>query len=280
VAYADTTWDAPVRVIEPRSGWMPIGWRELWEYRELLGFLVWRDVKVRYKQTVLGAAWAILQPVLNMAVFTVLFGRWAKMPSDGVPYPLFAFAALLPWTFFSNAIAAASSSLVGNTHLISKVYFPRLLVAFASLGTGLLDLAVALVVMFALMAGYGVAPTMRLLALPLLVALTAATACGIGAALAALCAIYRDFRYVVPFALQFWMFASPVIYPASMVPPRWRPIFLLNPLVGIIDGFRASLLGQPFDLSALAASAIITFAAGWCSLMYFRRVERRVADLI
>jgi lipopolysaccharide transport system permease protein len=197
-----------------------------------------------------------------------------------VPYPLFAFAALIPWTFFSNALGASANSLIGNTHLISKIYFPRLLISFSSLGTGLLDLAVALLVMFAMMAGYGVAPGMRLFALPFLVVLTAAAACGVGSGLAALCAIYRDFRYVVPFALQLWMFASPVIYPITMVPPRWRPLLYLNPLAGAIDGFRASLLGQPFNVPALATSAAVTLLAGWAGLMYFRRVERRVADLI
>jgi len=199
-----------VYTIEPSSGWTPIGWGELWDYRELFGFLVWRDVKVRYKQTVLGAAWAVLQPLTTMAMFTVLFGRWAKLPSDGVPYPLFAFAALLPWTLFANGVAAAAVSLVGNTHLISKVYFPRLLVSLAPLGTGLVDFAVALVVMFALCVVYHVPPTARLLLLPLVVSVALLTAAGVGSFLAALCGVYRDVRYVMPLLLQLWMFASPV----------------------------------------------------------------------
>ena len=204
---------SPLTVIAPRAGWIAIGWRELWEYRELLGFLVWRDIKVRYKQTVLGASWAILQPLATMVVFSLLFGRLAKMPSDGLPYPIFAFAALLPWTFFANAVSASANSLVGNTHLISKVYFPRLLIAMSSIGAALLDLAVALVVLFGLLAFYGVGVTLQLAALPALALLTLLLAFGVGSALAALCALYRDVRYVVPFLLQLWMFASPVIYP-------------------------------------------------------------------
>ncbi len=183
-----------VRVIEPQSGWVPIGWRELWDYRELLGFLVWRDVKVRYKQTVLGAAWAVIQPLMTMVLFTLLFGRLAKMPSDGLPYAPFAFAALVPWTFFANAIVSSANSLVGNTHLISKVYFPRLLIALSSLGTGLLDMFVALGVMLAMLAWYRFGITWHLLALPAFIALSVAVAFGVGAALSALCAMYRDVR--------------------------------------------------------------------------------------
>jgi lipopolysaccharide transport system permease protein len=270
----------PLTVIEPRPGWIPIGWRELWEYRELLGFLVWRDVKVRYKQTVLGASWAVLQPLATMVVFSVLFGRWAKMPSDGVPYPLFAFAALIPWTFFANSVSASANSLVGNTQLISKVYFPRLLIALSSIGTGLVDLAVALAVMIAMIVFYGVVITWQLAVLPALLLLTLLTAVGVGSALAALCAIYRDVRYVVPFLLQLWMFASPVIYPVSLIPSEWRWLFYLNPLVGAIDGIRASLLGLPFAWTPIAWSSAITAVALWAGLSYFRRVERRVADLI
>ena len=267
-------------IIEPRSGWIPIGWRELWEYRELLGFLVWRDIKVRYKQTVLGASWAVLQPLATMGVFSLLFGHWAKMPSDGLPYPLFAFAALLPWTFFANAVSACANSLVGNTHLISKVYFPRLLIALSSIGTALVDLGVAMVVMFALLAYYGVGVTSELAALPALALLTLLLAFGVGSALAALCAMYRDVRYVVPFLLQLWMFASPVIYPVSLIPAEWRWIAYLNPMVGAIDGFRSALVGLPFNWTAIGSSYAITLAALWAGLSYFRRVERLVADLI
>jgi lipopolysaccharide transport system permease protein len=270
----------PLRIIEPRTGWIPIDWAELWEFRELLGFFVWRDVKLRYKQTVLGAAWAIAQPVMTTLMFTLLFGRWARMPSDGMPYALFAFAALIPWTFFSNAIAAAAASLTGNTHLISKVYFPRLLISLAPLGAGLIDLAVALAVMLAMMAWYGIAPTWRLLALPVFTLLTVAVAFGVGSALGALCALYRDVRYVIPLLTQLWMFASPVIYPLNFVPEQWRWIFYLNPLVGAIGGFRSSLLGSPFNWPAIACAWMVTGAIAWLGLAYFRRVERRLADLI
>jgi lipopolysaccharide transport system permease protein len=270
----------PLRVIEPRSGWIPIDWAELWEFRELLGFFVWRDVKLRYKQTVLGAAWAIVQPVMTTLMFTLLFGRWARMPSDGMPYALFAFAALIPWTFFANAIAAAAASLTGNTHLISKVYFPRLLISLAPLGTGLIDLIVALGVMLAMMTWYGIAPTWHLLALPMFTLLTVAVAFGVGSALGALCVIYRDVRYVIPLVTQLWMFASPVIYPLNFVPPRWHWIFYLNPLVGAIDGFRSSLLGLPFNWPAIACAWIVTSAIACLGLAYFRRVERRLADVI
>jgi len=272
--------DQPVRVIEPRSGWVPVDWRELWEYRELLGFLIWRDVKVRYKQTVLGAAWAILQPVMTMVVFTLLFGRWAKMPSDGMPYSLFAFAALIPWTFFANALGASSSSLVGNTHLISKVYFPRLLISLSSLGTGLLDLVVSLGVMLVMMAAYGAGFTWHLLALPPMILLTLLVAFGVGSGLSSLNVMYRDIRYVVPFLTQLWLFASPVIYPVTLVPPRWRWLFYLNPMVGAVDGFRSALLGTPFNMPALGVSAVVTLLMVWGGLSYFRRIESRVADLV
>jgi lipopolysaccharide transport system permease protein len=267
-----------VFVIEPRSGWVPFDWRELWAYRELLGFLVWRDLKVRYKQTVLGAAWAILQPLMTMAVFTILFGRWANMPSDGLPYSLFAFAALIPWSFFANAFAATSGSLVGSTHLVSKVYFPRLLIPLSSLGAGLMDVVISLAVMLVMMQFYDVAMTWQLLALPLMIVLTLAIAFGVGAAASSLNVMYRDIRYVVPFLTQIWMFGSPVIYPVSLVPAEWRWAYYLNPMAGAIDGFRGALLGTPFNLPALGTSAIVTVVLLWIGLAYFRRVEGRIAD--
>jgi lipopolysaccharide transport system permease protein len=270
----------PLTIIEPRSGWHPIAWRELWSYRELLGFLVWRDVKVRYKQTLLGAAWAVLQPLAATAVFTVLFGRWAKMPSDGVPYPVFAFAALVPWTFFSNAVAGAASSLVGNTHLVSKVYFPRLLITMSSIATQLLDMAVALAVLFGLLALYSIGPTWQAAALPLAIAIVLLCALGVGAALAALCAVYRDVRYVVPLFLQLWMFASPVIYPVSLVPADWRWLFYLNPLAGAIDLFRSALVGLPLAWAPLGWSMLASLLLAWAGVACFRHIESRVADLI
>jgi lipopolysaccharide transport system permease protein len=267
-------------VIEPRSGWHPIAWRELWSYRELLGFLVWRDVKVRYKQTVLGAAWAVLQPLAAMAVFTVLFGRWAKMPSDGIPYPVFAFAALVPWTFFSNAVSSAAGSLVGNTHLVSKVYFPRLLITISSIATQLLDMAVALAALVVLLALYSMAPTWQAVALPVAIAIVLLCAVGVGAALAAVCAIYRDVRYVVPLLLQLWMFASPVIYPVSLVPAEWRWLFYLNPLAGAIEAFRSALVGLPLAWAPLGWSMLVALVLAWIGVACFRQVESRVADLI
>ena len=270
----------PLRVIEPSSGWVPIGWQELWDHRELFGFLVWRDVKVRYKQTILGAAWAVLQPLATMLLFTLLFGRWANMPSDGVPYPLFAFAALIPWTFFSNAVSTSANSLVGNTHLIGKVYFPRLLIPLASIGVGLVDLAVALAVILGLMAFYQIGLTWQIALVPVLTLLMLLVAFGVGSALAALGAMYRDVRYVVPFLLQFWMFASPVIYPVSLVPPEWHWVLYVNPLAGAIHGYRAALLGLPFQWTPIAASSAVAALTVWGGLHYFRRVERRVADLI
>jgi lipopolysaccharide transport system permease protein len=268
-----------VRVIEPSTGWVPIDWPELWSYRELLGFLIWRDAKVRYKQTVLGAAWAILQPLMTMLLFTVLFGRWAKMPSDGAPYSLFAFAGLIPWTFFANALGSSAGSLVGNTHLISKVYFPRVLISLSSLGTGLIDLLVALAVMLGMMAWRGTPVTWHLLALPPLILLTAAIAFGVGSGLSALNVMYRDIRYVVPFLTQLWMFASPVIYPMTLVPQRWRWAFYLNPMAAAIDGFRAALLGTSFNPAAIGCSCAVTLLILWAGLSYFRRIESRVADL-
>jgi lipopolysaccharide transport system permease protein len=279
-AAADEAARTAVRVLEPRSGWVAIGWGELWEYRELLGFLVWRDVKVRYKQTVLGAAWAILQPLMTMVMFTLLFGRWAKMPSDGLPYQVFAFAALLPWTFFSNAVSSAAASLVGNTHLISKVYFPRLLIAMASIGTGLVDFAVALGVMLVLLVYYRVGLTWNLAAIPLLSVLMLMISFGVGSLLAALCGMYRDVRYLVPPLMQLWMFGSPVIYSVTLVPARWRWLFYLNPLVGVIDGFRSALLGLPFNWPSIGLSAIVGLFSLWIGFAYFRSVERRVADLL
>jgi homopolymeric O-antigen transport system permease protein len=270
----------PVRVIEPRSGWAPIDVRELWEYRDLLAFLIWRDVKVRYKQTVLGAAWAILQPLATMAVFTILFGRWAEMPSDGVPYPIFAFAALTAWTFFSNAVSAAANSLVGSTHLVSKVYFPRVLIVLSSIGTGLVDLGVSLLVMLGLLVYYRVGLSWNIAALPALTLIILCVAVGVGSTLAALCAVYRDVRYVVPFMLQIWMFASPVIYPLTLVPAARRSLFFLNPMAGAIDGFRSALLGLPFRWAPIVWSVIVAILVVLTGLTYFRRVERRVADLI
>ncbi len=226
----------PVRVFGAHRGWRLLDLRELWEFRELLYFLIWRDVKVRYKQTVLGAAWAVLQPVLYMVLFTIVFGRLAHLPSDGVPYPVFVLAGLLPWTFVANAVTSAGTSLVNNANLITKVYFPRLIVPLGSVGAGLVDLGVGLVLLFGLLWHYHVALTPGIVLLPLVLieALVVAVACG--AMLSALTVTYRDFRYVVPFAVQMWMYATPVVYPATLVPDRWRPLLWLNPMAGVVGG--------------------------------------------
>lgn len=266
-------------VIRPRPGWIAINWRELWESRELLMFLVWRDVTVRYKQTVLGVAWAVLQPVFSMVVFTVIFGNLAKMPSDGVPYPVFVYAGLLPWMFFANAVAGASQSLLNQQALLTKIYLPRLFVPAAAVGGGLVDLAVSFVVFAVLMAIYGVIPGPGLLALPLLVVLTTMAAVGIGLTLAAVTVTYRDFRYVIPFLIQAWLYLSPVIYPVALVPESWRWVLALNPMTGIIEGFRASLLGKDWNLQTLVMSFLMATLFLVYGLFYFRKMERRFADI-
>lgn len=266
-------------IIRPRPGWISIDWRELWDSRELLAFLVWRDVSVRYKQTVLGLAWAILQPVFTMLVFTVIFGNLAQMPSQGVPYPIFVYAGLLPWMFLSTAVTGASQSLVSQQALLTKIYLPRLFVPAASIGGGLVDLLVSSGVFALLMAYYGVVPGWGLLAVPLLVLLTLVASLGVGLALAALTVTYRDFRYVIPFMVQAWMYLSPVIYPVTLVPPKWQLLLAVNPMVGIIDGFRSALLGTPWNLPALAMSTACASALLLFGLFYFRKTERRFADV-
>lgn len=268
-----------VTLIQPRSGWIAIDWRELWEHRELLYFLVLRDVMVRYKQTVLGVAWAVLQPVFSMVVFTIIFGKLAKLPSDGIPYPVFVYAGLLPWMFFANAVTGASNSLLNQQALLTKIYLPRLFVPAAAVGGGLVDLCVSFAVFAGLMLLYGVVPGWGLLAVPLLVLLAVIAAFGVGLTLAALTVTYRDVRHVVPFLVQAWLFISPVIYPVSMVPAEWQWLLALNPMTGVIDAFRSALLDRPWNLSALAtstASALVLLVYG---LFYFRKTERRFADI-
>ena len=267
-------------VIEPTKGWRNLDLKELWAYRELLWVLTLRDIKVRYKQTVLGVVWALIQPVMLMVVFSIFFGRLAKIPSDGYPYPIFVYAALLPWVFFANAISSSASSVVGSANLISKVYFPRLIIPLASIGAGLIDFAIATLVLLLLMIFYGVGWSVNLLAAPVLVVAVLFTALGIGTFLSALNVAYRDFRYVIPFLIQLWMFATPVVYPASLVPERWQWLLYLNPMAGLIEGFRSAFLGRPFDFEALGISftvAVIVFLVG---VAYFEKVERRFADII
>ncbi len=266
-------------VIQPRPGWIAINWKELWESRELLAFLIWRDVTVRYKQTVLGVAWAVLQPVFSMVVFSVIFGNLAKMPSEGIPYPVFVYAGLLPWMFFSNAVNGASNSLLSQQALLTKIYLPRLFVPASAVGGGVVDLGVSFVVFALLMVIYRVVPTFSILALPFLVLLTMMAATGIGLALAAITVTYRDFRYVVPFLIQAGLYLSPVIYPVDLVPEKWRWVLALNPMTGIIDGFRASLIGKPWNLPALLVAVAMSSILLAYGLFYFRRMERRFADI-
>jgi lipopolysaccharide transport system permease protein len=268
-------------VIEATRGWVPLRLKELWAYRELVYFLAWRDVKVRYKQTVLGVAWAVLQPLMTMVVFSVVFGAFAKIPSEGLPYPLFTFAALVPWTFFSNALGTAAVSLMSNATLITRVYFPRLAVPLASVGAAALDLLCALAV-FALMAAYyGHAPGATVVLLPIVVLLAGMVALGTGLWLAALNTRFRDVRYIIPFFLQLWLFATPVAYPTSLVPARWQTLYALNPMVGVVDGFRSALLGQPavpvHSLVWAAGVGLVLLVSG---VAFFRRIERTLADTV
>ena len=270
----------PLVVIEP-GNWLNLPkLRDLWAYRELLFFLTWRDVKVRYKQTALGAAWAILQPLFMMIIFTIFFGRLAAVDSAGIPYPLFALAGLVPWTFFSNAITASGNSLVGSANLITKVYFPRLIVPAAAMLAGLVDFLLAFALLVLLMIYYQVSPTMHLLFLPLLVLLTALFGLGVGTWMSALNVKYRDVRFALPFLIQLWLFVSSVILPSSSLPAKWRWLLLFNPMSGIIEGYRSALFGLPFDWTALGMAALLTFIVLVYSIYSFGRVERSFADII
>ena len=270
----------PLVVIQPSRGWKLLSLKDIWAYRELLFFLTWRDVKVRYKQTALGAVWAILQPLFMMLIFTIFFGRLAGVASSGIPYPLFALAGLVPWTFFSNAIAASGNSLVGSSNLITKVYFPRLLVPAAAMLAGLVDFALAFAMFCVLMIYYGVAPTMQVLVLPVLILLTALFALGVGTWMSALNVKYRDVRFALPFLIQLWLFVSSVIMPSSSLGPKWRRLLLLNPMSGIIEGYRSALFGLTFDWTALGIAALITVAVLIYAFYSFARVERSFADII
>ena len=268
-------------VIRPSRGWVPLKLRELWEYRELLYFLTWRDIKVRYKQTALGVAWAIIQPFFTMVVFSIFFGRLARIPSDGVPYPIFSFTALVPWSLFAHGLTQSSNSLVSNQQLITKVYFPRLVIPMSAVVSGLVDFGLALLVLFGIMTYYGMTPTVNVLWIPLLLLLALITSLGVGLWLSALNVQYRDVRYVVPFLTQFWLFATPIAYPSSLLSEPWRTLYGLNPMVGVVEGFRWALLGTPTApqptilISSLAACALLVGGA-----FYFRRMERNFADVV
>lgn len=271
----------PVLRIEPSKGWAPLKIGELWEYRELIYFLAWSNVKIRYKQTVLGAAWAIIQPFMTMLVFSLFFGKLAKVPSDNVPYPLFSFAALVPWTFFSNSLRLASNSLIGSAHLITKVYFPRLAIPIGTVMSGVVDFGIAFLMLLVMMLYYGLMPSDRLLWLPLFFVLAFVAALGASLWLSALSVEYRDVQHVMPFVLQFWLFATPIAYSSSMLSEPWRTLYGLNPMVGVVEGFRWALLGTntaPGSIIMLSViAALITLVTG---AFYFRRMERTFADMV
>jgi lipopolysaccharide transport system permease protein len=271
----------PVMVIEGEASSLVRDVREVWRYRELLSFLAWRDLKVRYKQTVLGAAWAVLQPVLTMVVFSIVFGHLAKIPSDGVPYPVFVYAALLPWSLFAHALTESSQSLVANRNLITKVYFPRLVIPIAPLFVGLVDFAIAAVVLAGMMAWYGIVPGVAILCVPAFVLFGLLTALAVGIGLAALNVQYRDVRYVVPFLTQLWFFATPVAYPSALLPEPWRTVSGLNPMAGVVEGFRWAVLDGPgLPGPLLVVSVISVLALLLAGLRYFSRMERAFADVI
>jgi lipopolysaccharide transport system permease protein len=272
--------DEPLVVIEPRRSWVSFNFRDLWTYRELLYFLAWRDVKIRYKQTALGVVWVVVQPLLMTVIFTVFLGRLARVPSEGAPYPIFVFVGLTPWTFFSSALSGAASSLVGNSQLLTKVYFPRLVIPAASVGARLVDLTVSLALLLALLLCYRVPLTWHLLMAPLVILLTTLLAFAIGSLISALNVKYRDAGLVLPVVIQLWMFTSPVIYPASLVPDQWRVVYSLNPVVGIVDNFRGAFLGRDFNWPALGVTALAALSLLFCSAYIFRRIESEFADLI
>ena len=271
----------PIVVIEPKDRLLSLHIGELWEYRELLYFLAWRDMRARYAQSIIGIGWAVLQPLLTMSVFTVIFSYWAKMPSDGIAYPVFAYTALLPWTYFAKSVERSGVSVVSESGLIQKVYFPRLIIPIAATIGGLVDFGIAFALLLGMMVWYGVLPTWGVLILPVFVVLTVAAALSISLWLSALYVKYRDVGSTIPFLLQIWMFASPVVYSVSIVPEKWRLLYGLNPMVGVIEGFRWALLGQgSLEYGAFIISAIIIAVLFWGGLIFFKRMEQSFADII
>ena len=283
VGQAEAHHAAPVPTVRiaPSHGWNAINLRELWDYRELLYVLTWRDIKVRYKQSALGAAWAVLQPLLTMLVFTIVFGRLAGMPSDGIPYPVFIFAALLPWQLFALVLTRAGNSLVANQQLITKVYFPRLFIPLSTVLGGLVDFGIAFLILLVLLVFYGIVPTVAILTLPLFLALAVATSLAMGLWLSALNVRYRDVVHTLPFLTQFWFFATPITYATTLIPEAWRPLYGLNPMVGVVEGFRWALLGQRAAIGPqLFVSAAVVGVLLVGGLVYFRRMERTFADVV
>jgi lipopolysaccharide transport system permease protein len=272
--------EEPLVVIEPRHSWVALKLRDLWAFRELLFFLIWRDLKVRYKQTILGALWVVMQPLLMTVVFTVFLGKLARVPSGAIPYPIFVYSALLPWTFFSTAVNNSGNSLVGNAQLITKVYFPRMIIPLSAVGARLVDFVISFLILAAMMAYYGVSVTWKLAMLPVLVLLITALALSIGMLTSALNVKYRDVGVALPVLMQLWMFVSPVVYPPELVPLNWQRVYELNPLMGIITGFRASVLSGDFYWRALAVSAVITFLLLVFSAYTFRRMEKDFVDIV
>jgi len=282
----DTVQNAQVKtlrrsVISPSRGWLSLNLKEVWEYRELLGILAWRDITVRYKQSIVGIGWAIIQPLMTMIIFTIIFGKFAKLPSDGLPYPIFAYCALLPWTYFARSLGDSSDSLVGSSHLITKVYFPRLILPISKVFSGLIDFAIAFAILVGMMAWYRIAPTKGVLALPLFIGIAMLAALGVGTWFTALNVRYRDVKFVIPFLVQIWMYASPVAYSTSLIPEKWQWIYGLNPMVGVIEGFRWAMLGKAApSITLLLIPSLIIFAILISGLYYFKKMEKTFADII
>jgi len=279
-ADAFTLPEQPVLTIRPSEGWISLDLGDVWAHRELLYFLTWRDIKIRYKQTALGAAWAIIQPLFPMIIFTLFFGKLAHLPSDGIPYSVFAYAGLLPWTYFANAVGSSSTSIIGSSNLITRVYFPRMIIPGSAVLAALVDFFIAFALLAGLMFWYRLPIHSSILVLPLLIALVTTLSLGVGMLFAGLTVKYRDIRYALPFAVQFWMFATPVIYPASLVPAKWRWALALNPLTGVIESFRSALFGKPFPWQALLTSSLVAVALLVYAAYSFRRLERTFADTI
>jgi lipopolysaccharide transport system permease protein len=267
--------------IAPPHGWFEINLREMWAYRELLYFLVWRDLKIRYKQTAIGVAWVVIQPFMTMMIFTIVFGRLAKMPSQGLPYPVFYFAALLPWTYFASSLTSATNTVVENERMITKVYFPKMILPFSAVLSGLVDFGIGFVLLLSMMLYYHLIPTIATLLVPFFLLLAVMTALAVGLWLSALNAIYRDVRYMIPFVVQFWLFASPVAYPSALVPVKWRWLYGLNPLAGVVEGFRWALTGHAQPPGAMilvsAAMVLLLFLGG---VVYFKKMENKIADSV
>jgi len=273
--------EIPVLHIRPNRGWQPLDLKQLWQYRELMYFLSWRDIKVRYKQTALGATWAVIQPLMTMVVFSIFFGKLAKMPSDGLPYPLFAYAALVPWTFFANSLTQASNSLLQNSNMLKKIYFPRLVMPISSVISVTVDFVFAFIVLIAMMLFYGILPTVNIVWLPFFMLLALGTALGGGLWLSAINVQYRDVRYVIPFLIQVWLFATPIAYPSSLLTEPWRALYGLNPMVGVVEGFRWALLGtETAPGTAVVVSSIMAGILLLSGAYYFRRMEKTFADIV